>query len=504
MPDREKDQIVEAVIDMIELRPIINKVIGQSSGSENAGTGLSVEQKKRVTIGVEMVSNPSVIFLDEPTSGLDSRSARVIMRAIRRIAQSGRTVVCTIHQPSFEIFSMFDRLLLLKKGGYTVFNGNLGPPNTSEITGETFNTAQNMVEYFGSCSPVVPKITPGRNPAEYMLECIGAGTGSGATAPQASVDFAACYAASPMARETSTFLQEVRPGIKIEFDNFYETSFSRQVFMSAARWTRSYWRDVGYNLTRMLIVVAVALLFSLNVYDLRMSDVTEQPQVQSFNGVLFAGIFFTCAIQAVMTVPIIGDSKPVFYREIAANMYHPWPYLFGLSIAEVPWLIAVTFMHGVIFYPIANLDGSSDTIVQYLVSTFFFFSTLCFFGQMMSALISTTRGASLATTAAIGVLNLYAGFFMPESAIPWPWKLIFYVSPARFGLKAAMPKQFYCSASCLKSVNGGSIDCNSPLFAATASLNDSGGHGPGCSLMWDRTGAVFRKMGKVDLSTYCC
>ena len=88
------------------------QVIGQSSGSENAGTGLSVEQKKRVTIGVEMVSNPSVIFLDEPTSGLDSRSARVIMRAIRRIAQSGRTVVCTIHQPSFEIFSMFDRLLL--------------------------------------------------------------------------------------------------------------------------------------------------------------------------------------------------------------------------------------------------------------------------------------------------------------------------------------------------------------------------------------------------------
>jgi hypothetical protein len=78
-----------------------------------------------------------------------------------------------------------------------------------QVTGETFNSAQNMVKYFESCSPVVPKITPGRNPAEYMLECIGAGTGSGAAAPQASVDFAACYAASPMARETSIFLQEV-------------------------------------------------------------------------------------------------------------------------------------------------------------------------------------------------------------------------------------------------------------------------------------------------------
>jgi len=69
----------------------------------------------------------------------------------------------------------------------------------------------------------------------------------------------------------------------------------------------------------------------------------------------------------VMTVPVIGDSKPVYYREIAANMYHPWPYLFGLSVAEIPWLIAVTFMHGVIFYPIANLDSSSDAIVQVIV-----------------------------------------------------------------------------------------------------------------------------------------
>jgi hypothetical protein len=95
-------------------------------------------------------------------------------------------------------------------------NKNLSQPKVltvnqirHQVTGETFNSAQDMVKYFESCSPVVPKITPGRNPAEYMLECIGAGTGSGAAAPQASVDFAACYAASPMARETSIFLQEV-------------------------------------------------------------------------------------------------------------------------------------------------------------------------------------------------------------------------------------------------------------------------------------------------------
>eukprot|EP00961_Rhodomonas_salina_P251954 3405995-Rhodomonas_salina.1 len=100
MPDAEKESVVEAVVDLIELRPILNKVIGHAGGGS-----LSVEQRKRVTIGVEMAANPSVLFLDEPTSGLDSRSARVVMRAVRRIAASGRTVLCTIHQPSYEIFS---------------------------------------------------------------------------------------------------------------------------------------------------------------------------------------------------------------------------------------------------------------------------------------------------------------------------------------------------------------------------------------------------------------
>jgi ABC-type multidrug transport system ATPase subunit len=143
MPKSEKEAVIDAVIDLIELRPILAKVIGVPvSEGGHTGLGLSVEQRKRVTIAVEMVANPSVLFLDEPTSGLDSRSARIVMRSIRRIAASGRTVLCTIHQPSFEMFSAFDNLLLLKKGGHIVYNGALGPSRQSELTGEEYNSAQ--------------------------------------------------------------------------------------------------------------------------------------------------------------------------------------------------------------------------------------------------------------------------------------------------------------------------------------------------------------------------
>lgn len=68
--------------------------------------GLSIEQRKRLTIAVELVANPSVVFMDEPTSGLDARAAAIVMRAVRNTVNTGRTVVCTIHQPSIDIIDV--------------------------------------------------------------------------------------------------------------------------------------------------------------------------------------------------------------------------------------------------------------------------------------------------------------------------------------------------------------------------------------------------------------
>ena len=95
---------------MLELGPIKHNVIGLKR------EGLSAEQRKRLTVGVELVANPSLIFFDEPTTGLDSRAALIIVHVIKMLAQSGRTVICTIHQPSLALFEQFDNLLLLENG----------------------------------------------------------------------------------------------------------------------------------------------------------------------------------------------------------------------------------------------------------------------------------------------------------------------------------------------------------------------------------------------------
>lgn len=119
------------VMELVELNNLKDAIVGLPGI-----TGLSTEQRKRLTIAVELVANPSIIFMDEPTSGLDARAAAIVMRTVRNTVDTGRTVVCTIHQPSIDIFEAFDELLLMKRGGRMIYSGPLG------------THSQKVIEYF--------------------------------------------------------------------------------------------------------------------------------------------------------------------------------------------------------------------------------------------------------------------------------------------------------------------------------------------------------------------
>ena len=152
-------------MDLVELHPLRNALVGLPGID-----GLSTEQRKRLTVAVELVANPSILFMDEPTTGLDARAAAVVMRTVRNTVDTGRTVVCTIHQPSIDIFEAFDevflsfmvlnlilligmiimespflssiqhhfclQLLLMKRGGQIIYAGALG------------RNSHKLVEYF--------------------------------------------------------------------------------------------------------------------------------------------------------------------------------------------------------------------------------------------------------------------------------------------------------------------------------------------------------------------
>ncbi|KAG6330183.1 hypothetical protein ID866_8906, partial [Astraeus odoratus] len=117
VPLAEKEAYVDKCLAMCGLQDYADAIVGS----------LGVELKKRTTIAVELAAKPKLLlFLDEPTSGLDSQSAWAIVKFLRELANHGQAILCTIHQPSGELFQMFDRLLLLRKGGQTVYFGDLG------------------------------------------------------------------------------------------------------------------------------------------------------------------------------------------------------------------------------------------------------------------------------------------------------------------------------------------------------------------------------------------
>ncbi|KAL0720920.1 hypothetical protein Bca4012_035519 [Brassica carinata] len=165
-----KIRFVKQVLETIELEEIKDALVGVEGES-----GLSTEQRKRLTVAVELVANPSIIFMDEPTTGLDARAAAIVMRAVKNVADTGRTIVCTIHQPSIDIFEAFDELVLLKTGGRMIYTGPLGQQSSQ------------VIQYFESIHGVA-KIKDNYNPATWMLEVT-----SQSTETELNIDFSKIY-----------------------------------------------------------------------------------------------------------------------------------------------------------------------------------------------------------------------------------------------------------------------------------------------------------------------
>jgi ABC-type multidrug transport system ATPase subunit len=187
--------------------------------------------------------NVSIIFADEPTSGLDASAAAVVMRGLKRIAQSGRAVCCTIHQPSIAIFNDFDELLLLKRGGETVFFGELGAHSSL------------LIKYLESFD-ATPKIHPGENPATWMLTTTGAGSSSSNIPP---FDYVGSYARSALRQKCieriDSICADASEEKKIEFSNEYATSKEAQASAVFSRTLTVYYRSPSYNVTRVMVAI---------------------------------------------------------------------------------------------------------------------------------------------------------------------------------------------------------------------------------------------------------
>jgi ABC-type multidrug transport system ATPase subunit/ABC-type multidrug transport system permease subunit len=439
--EQQRKEFVDELLDILELNHLADRIVGNEKYA-----GLSPGQLKLLTIGVELAANPSILFLDEPTSGLDSRAAVLVMRCVKRIANTGRAVLCTIHQPSFDVFSLFDTMLLLRSGGFTVFFGSIG------------DEAVKLVEYFESKANEkgeFPRMPVGMNPASWMLDVIGAGL-SGALAranankaknenEKKAFDYADVYLASDLNAAQLAELQTVAHPtevveIKINPADF-KISLSSQLFNVFRRTCISYWRDSQVNLGRIITLVVICLIFGI-VY-LQLND-------QSYSGLtskvsaVFATAGFLAMLSAQVTLPGLIAERAVYYRERAAGCYPSWVY--SLSITLIEWVPVFTssLVGVVIFYFLVGYVADAKLFFQFYLIVSVLVLIESAFGLLSAALFPNFVVAIQISGMINTLFFLFGGLFIRPQIIPSGWKWFYYLNPIPKAIIGIILPQFEC------------------------------------------------------------
>jgi len=433
VPSSDKYDTVDECLELLDLNEIADQMI----------RGSSMEKLKRLTIGVEMAAQPSVLFLDEPTSGLDARSAKVIMDGVRKVADSGRTVLCTIHQPSSDVFNLFDSLLLLKRGGETVYFGDLG------------HEGRSIVEYFESI-PTVPRIKRGYNPATWMLEVIGAGVAErGEKQPTEDVDFVDVFNRSASKMLLDSKLTE--PGLFQPSDAYQPVAYGKkraarnitQLRFLLHRFLITYWRTPSYNLTRLGISVLLGLVFGLLFSD---ADYTTYQGINSGLGLIFLSTVFVGLVALISVLPLAFEERATFYRERSSQTYNTLWYFVSFTAVEIPNVFVCAMLFTAVFYPMVGFSGFTHAVFYWInVALMIIFES--YLGQLCIFAAPSIEVASIIGMQVNAISFMLMGFNPPANQIPTGYKWLYTISPHRYSFAALVGTAFSeCSDEQLREI----------------------------------------------------
>ncbi|KAK5661892.1 hypothetical protein OQA88_10001 [Cercophora sp. LCS_1] len=403
-PREEKYAYVEEIIALLEMETFADAIIGSPEA------GLTVEQRKRVTIGVELAARPQLLlFLDEPTSGLDSQSAFNIVRFLKKLAAAGQAILCTIHQPNAALFENFDRLLLLKSGGRCVYFGDIG---------KDASILRDYLRRHGA----VAKDTD--NVAEFMLEAIGAGS-----APRiGNRDWADIWADSPElanVKDAITQMKDARIAAGTNVDRALEKEYAsplwHQLKIVSRRTNLACWRSPNYLFTRLFNHVVIALVTGLTFLNLDNSRQSLQYKVFVMFQVTVLPALIISQIELRYHI-----ARALFFREQSSKMYSSFVFAASQVIAEMPYslLCAVGF-----FLPIYYMPGlqteSSRAGYQFLIVliTEVFSVTM---GQALSALTPSLFISSQFDPFIMITFALFCGVTIPMPQMPKFWRVWLY------------------------------------------------------------------------------
>ncbi|OTB05983.1 hypothetical protein M426DRAFT_55928 [Hypoxylon sp. CI-4A] len=423
----EKYAFVEEVITMLNMEDFADAIVGVP------GEGLNVEQRKLLSIGVELAAKPRLLlFLDEPTSGLDSQSSWAICAFLRKLADSGQAVLCTIHQPSALLFQQFDRLLFLARGGKTIYFGNIG------------ENSRTMLDYFESRG--ARPCDDQENPAEYMLEIVNERGEEWHSMWNSSEERAAVNAEidrihAERAHQTSSDSESS------DNEGEFAATFFTQLQVVTHRIFQQYWRMPGYVGAKWGLATAAGIFIGFSFWK---AQATQAGMQNVIYGVFMIVTLFTPFVQQIQ--PLFTTQRSLYeVRERPSKVYSWQSFLIANTIAELPYqIVAALIIYASVYYPIIGIQSSDrqGLVLLFILQFFIYVGT---FAHMTVAALPNAETAGALVTLLTLMSMIFCGVFQAPAALPGFWIFMYRASPFTYWIGGIVGTQLHdravaCSA----------------------------------------------------------
>lgn len=443
----KKKARVQALIDQLGLRNAAKTVIG-----DEGHRGVSGGERRRVSIGIDIIHDPIILFLDEPTSGLDSTSAFMVVKVLQRIAKTGSVVIMSIHQPSYRIIGLLDRMIFLSKG-QTVFNGS---PAT-------------IPHYFSEFGNPIPE---NENRTEFALDLIRE-LESSPNGTARLVEFNRSWEAknSPVGK--------LERGLSLK--DAITSSISRGKLVSGATddnsnskmptYANPVWAEIITLSKRSMINSArIPELFGVRLGAIMVTGfilatvfwkLDHSPKgVQERLG-FFAFAMSTSYYICANALPDFLQERYIFMRETAYNAYRRSSYIIAHSITAIPSMIALSLAFAIITFWAVGLNGS---FMFYLLVILASFWAGISFVTFLSGVVPHVMLGYTVVVAVLAYYLLFSGFFITRDQIPGYWIWFHYISLVKYPYEAVMRNEFSNPNICF--VKGIQIFDSTPLGVA--------------------------------------
>ncbi|EPS70875.1 hypothetical protein M569_03882, partial [Genlisea aurea] len=413
MSRSDKRALVESTIVEMGLQDCADTVIGNWHLR-----GISGGEKRRVSIAIEILMRPRLLFLDEPTSGLDSASAFFVTQTLRALSRDGRTVLASIHQPSSEVFELFDRLCLLS-GGKTVY----------------FGEASEAYEFFAQAGFPCPAL---RNPSDHFLRCINSDFDKVKATLKGSMKIRFDVTDDPLekvttsdaihklidAYNTSQYCYSTRENIEemskvkgtVLDSGGTQASFLMQAFTLTTRSFVNMSRDFGYYWLRLIIYIVVTLCIGSIYFNVG----TTYDSILG-RGACAAFVFGFVTFMSIGGFPSFVEDMKVFQRERLNGHYGVLVFVISNTLSATPFLVLITFISGTICYFMVGLHPG---FIHYVYFVLGLYASVTVVESLMMAIASAVPNFLMGIIIGAGIQGIFmlvSGYFRLPKDIPKPF-----------------------------------------------------------------------------------